>query len=234
MLGTLVNAAAIIAAGAFGLLLKGGLSERYKTILNQATGLAVLFVGAGGCIAKLILPEANPVLFIISLAAGGLLGTLLNIEGNLQKLGTWLQGKIHLSGKYGNFASGFVAASLVFCVGTMAVLGSIQSGVEGVHTILFAKSLLDGLIALVMASTLGIGVLFSSVSVLAYQGLLTLLAVWVSPFLTADMLREISIIGGILIAAIGLNMLDITKIKAGNLLPALLGPIIYYGIVSLF
>ncbi|NLW79950.1 MAG: DUF554 domain-containing protein [Ruminococcaceae bacterium] len=234
MLGTVVNALAILAGGAVGLLAKGGLKENMRTILNQGVSLAVIFVGAAGCIGGMLQHGANPVLFIISLAVGGVAGELLKIEGRLEQLGGWLQARLKTKSPQGGISQGFVAASLIFCVGTMAVLGSLESGVSGNNTILYAKSLLDGIIAIVMASTLGLGVLFSAASVLLYQGVLTLLAVWVSPFLTADMLRELAIVGGILITAIGLNMLGLTKIRVGNMLPALIVPIIYYAVAGLF
>lgn len=234
MLGTLVNAAAIAVGGLVGLLLKGGLGDKLKTTINDAVALAVLFVGASSALGQMLQPEANPVLFIISLAAGGLLGEWVDIEGRLARLGDFLQAKIQLKNELGDISRGFVAASLLFCVGTMAVMGSIESGVYGRHTILYAKSLLDGIIALVMASTLGVGVLFSAASVLVYQGALTLLAALVGPMLTADMLRELGIVGGILITAIGLNMLGVTKMRVGNLLPALFVPVLYYAALLLF
>lgn len=216
------------------MLLKGGLRQRYSTIITQGIGLAVLFVGASGAIGKMLQDDANPILFIVSLALGGLLGEILGIEAALEKLGNWLQGKLKTKKDYGNISSGFVAASLLFCVGTMAVLGPLESGLQNNHSILLAKSTLDGITSMVMASTLGIGVLLSAGSVFLYQGLITLLAVWISPYLTADMLRELSTVGGILIFGIGLNMLGITKIKVGNFLPALFVPIVYYVITGLF
>ncbi|MDL2219453.1 DUF554 domain-containing protein [Ruminococcaceae bacterium OttesenSCG-928-O06] len=233
MLGTLVNAAAILLGGAAGLLLKNGLKENFRDILNQAVSLAVVFVGLGGCVGNMLASGAHPVLFIVSLALGGLLGEGLRIEARLEGLGNWLQAKVQKNGGGGGFSKGFVAGSLVFCVGTMAVLGSLESGMQGNHSILFAKSLLDGIIALVMAGTLGVGVVFSAGSVLVYQGVLTALASLLSPFVTGDMLREIGIVGGILICAIGLNMLGVTRIRTGNLLPALLGPVVYYAVAGL-
>lgn len=236
MLGTFVNAGAIIVGGLLGLLLKNGLKENYRTTLNGAVSLAVMFVGISGALANMLAEGANSVLFIVSLALGGLVGELLRIEGRLENLGDWMQRKLSKGDDKGpSLSQGFVAASLVFCVGTMAVLGSLESGVRGNHSILFAKALLDGIIAIVMASTMGIGVLFSAVSVLLYQGLLTLLAVWVSPWLTTDMLREIGIVGGIMICAIGMNMLEIfkTRLRVGNMLPALLVPVGYYLVMGL-
>ena len=234
MLGTIVNAAAILVGGGAGLFLKNGLKENYRSIINQAVGLAVMFVGASGCISAMLQDGANPILFIIALAVGGIAGEALGIEAALGRLGDWLQSKVGPKDGMGGVSRGFVAASLLFCVGTMAVMGAFESGVQGRHTILYAKSLLDGIIAIVMASTLGVGVLFSAGSVFVYQGALTLLAGLLSPYLTVDMLREISTVGGILIFAIGLNMLEITKIRTGNLLPSLLVPVLYYLITGLF
>lgn len=232
MIGVLVNAVAIVVGALVGLKAKGGLQQRYKTIINQSMGLAVLFVGASGALSQMMQPQANPVLFIISLAAGAVIGEFLDIEKQLGKVGNWLQRKVPAPQGGGNLATGFVAASLVFCVGTMAILGALESGISGRNTIFFAKSLLDGIIAMVMAASLGVGVAFSAASVLLYQGMLTLLAGWISPYVTPEVLRELSIVGGILIAAIGLNMLEVVRIKVGNLLPALLGPVLYYTVLS--
>lgn len=234
MFGTIVNAAAILIGGFLGLLLRRGIKEKYKSIITQGIGLAVLFVGGAGAIGKMLQEDANPILFIISLAVGGLAGELIGIEARLEKLGNWLQSKVKVRQEYGNISTGFVAASLLFCVGTMAILGPLESSLQNNHSILLAKSMLDGITAIVMASTLGIGVLLSAGSVFVYQGLITLLAFWISPYMTADMLRELSIVGGILIFAIGLNMLGITKIRVGNLLPAIFVPIVYYLVAGLF
>lgn len=234
MFGTLVNTAAILAGSFLGLLIKGGLKEKYTSIITQGIGLAVIFVGASGTLAKMFEPEAESILFIISLIIGGVLGEWVGIENRLANLGDWIQSKIKVKNELGSISNGFVSASLLFCVGTMAILGPLESGLQGDHTILFAKSTLDGIMAIVMASTLGVGVVFSAASVLIYQGLITLLAMWISPWLTADMLRELSIVGGILIAAIGVNMLEITKIRVGNLLPGVFVPIVWYALVGLF
>lgn len=232
LFGVLVNAGAVLVGGLGGMLLRGGIKERYSCIVTQSIGLCVVFLGASSSLGKMILPEANSLLFILSLVIGGLLGEWIGIERRLEKLGDWLQKKTKMQGQHGNVSSGFVAASLLFCVGSMAILGSLDSGLQGDHSTLLAKSVLDGVTAAVMASSLGVGVLFSSVSILLYQGSITLLAGWAAPFISADMIREITIVGGIMIAAIGLNMLEITKIKIGILLPALLGPIVYYLILS--
>lgn len=226
MLGTIVNTAAILAGGLVGLLIKGGLKEKYKNIVMQALALCVIFVGASSALKGLMDENAEAILFIISLVIGSGIGEFLGIENKLQSMGDYIQSKT--GGKESNISQGFVTASLMFCVGTMAILGSLESGISGNHTTLFVKSVLDGTSSIIFASTLGIGVLISGVSVFLYQGALTLCASFIQPYLTSDMIREISIVGGIMIFALGLNMMEIKKIKVGNMLPAIVIPIVYY------
>lgn len=230
MLGTIVNAVAIILGGGLGLLLKGGIKERYSTIITQAQGIAIVFVGISAAITNMQQEGANSILFVISLTLGACLGEWINIEHKLEQLGEYIEGK--MSGNTSNVAVGFVTTSLLYCVGTMAILGSIESGINGNHSILYAKSILDGVLSIVLASSLGVGVLFSAASVFVYQGSITMCAIWLQPFITDDMMREIGIVGGILITIIGLNLLDVTKIKVGNMLPAVIVPVIYYGVMS--
>lgn len=217
-----------------GVLLKGGIKERYRDIIMTALGLAVLYVGAAGAISGLLDENAQPVLFIISLVIGSAMGEWIDIELRLENLGNYIQSK--MSGSDSNISQGFVSASLIFCVGTMAILGSIESGIAGNHTTLYVKSMLDGVMSIILASSMGIGVMLSAVSIFVYQGAITLFAQILEPLMTADVLREINIIGGILISGIGVNILKIKKIKVGNMLPAILVPILYYllGINQLF
>lgn len=231
MLGTIVNVVAVLAGGSLGLILRGGLKERFQSIVMHALGLAVLFIGASSALNGLLDPEAESILFIVCLVVGAIIGEGLNIEGRLERLGDKLQERF---GSSSNLSQGFVSASLLFCVGTMAILGALESGISGDHTILFAKSVLDGVTAIVFASTMGAGVLLSGVSILLYQGTLTLCASFLQDVLTTAMYREMNIVGGILIFAIGLNMLKLTKIKIGNFLPAMFLPIFYYLISGLF
>jgi len=226
MLGTIVNTLAIMIGGILGVFIKGGIKERYRDIIMHAIPLSVLFIGAAGAIQNMIDPHSHPILFIISLALGGLIGEWINIEQKLQNLGDWIQGKI--GNQSGSISQGFVSASLLFCVGTMAILGSLESGLQGVHDTLFVKSILDGITACILASTLGFGVLLSAISVFIYQGSITILARIVEPYITAPMLREMGIVGGILIFSLGLGMLEIKKVKTANLLPAIFIPVIYY------
>lgn len=225
MLGTYVNTAVIIIGSIFGFIIKKGLKEKYKTIIMHGVSLSVLFIGISTTLSG-ILNGGEPILFIISLVIGGVLGEWIDIDKRLHKLGDFLQLKVG-KGEH-NIAKGFVTASLIFCIGTMAILGSLESGLQGKHDMLYAKSVLDGVTSIILTSTLGIGVAFSAFAVLIYQGSITLLAKFIEPILTAEIIREISIIGGILIFSLGLSLLEIKKIKSANLLPAILIPPIYY------
>ena len=226
MLGNYVNALAIIVGTLLGLLFHKGLKEKYKTIVMQAIGLSVLFIGATTALGGLLNPDSEPILFIISLVIGGLIGELVGVENGLERLGMFLQKRF--ASTESNVARGFVTASLIFCVGTMAIIGSLDSGLRGNHDMLFAKSVLDGITSMILASSLGFGVIFSAVAVFIYQGAIVLFAGMIEPYLTIYVIREISIIGGILIFGIGLNLLEIIKVRTANLLPAILIPVIYY------
>ncbi|MCL2323026.1 MAG: DUF554 domain-containing protein [Oscillospiraceae bacterium] len=226
MLGTIVNFFAVIVGSFIGLFLKGRLKERYIDIITTGIGLATLFIGISSCLKNLLDKEANPILFILSLVIGGFIGELLDLSSKFKRFGDFVQSKF--SKKETGFSQSFIASSLLFCVGTMSILGSIQSGIKHDHSILFAKSILDGVSSIIFSASLGIGVILSAFVVLFYQGLLTVFSGFISPFITNDMLREISIVGGILVFAIGLNILKITKIKIENFLPAIFIPVIYY------
>ena len=229
MLGNYVNTLMIIIGSIVGLLIHKGLKEEYKTIVMQAIGLSVLFIGATTAIGGLLDPDSEPILFIISLIIGGVAGQILGLEKGLERLGLLLQSKVG-SGDH-NVARGFVTASLIFCVGTMAIIGSLESGLRGNYDMLFAKSVLDGITSMILASTLGIGVIFSAAAVFIYQGAIILFASSLEPLLTIQVIREISIIGGILILGIGLTMMEIKKINTVNLLPAIFIPVIYYFLI---
>lgn len=229
MLGNYVNTLVIIIGTLAGLMVQKGLKEKYKTIIMQAIGLSVLFIGTATALGGLLHPDSEPILFIISLVIGGVIGEILGIEEALDRLGALLQSKVGSGDS--NIARGFVTASLIFCVGTMAIIGSLESGLRGNYNMLFAKSVLDGVTSMILASTLGIGVIFSAVAVFVYQGVIILFAGFLEPFLTQQVIREISIIGGILIFGIGLGMTDIKKVKTANLLPAILVPVVYYTLV---
>ncbi len=229
MLGNFVNAGAIIIGCLLGLLVKNGLKEKYKEIVMEAIGLSVLFIGVTGAIKGLLDPDAVPVLFIISLVVGGLIGEWIDVEKRLESVGNFLQKRF--GSKDQNISQGFVDASLIFCVGAMAIMGSLDSGLRGDHDTLFAKSILDGIASLVLTTTLGIGVIFSAAAVFIYQGLIVLFAHSVAPYLSTDIIREMTIVGSIIIVGIGLTMLNIKKIRTANLLPAIAIPIVYYLVI---
>jgi uncharacterized protein len=221
VLGTFVNAGAILAGGLIGLLLRGGIPARYSTTVMQSLSLAVVLIGLSNA-----LKSREILLLILCLSVGSVLGELLRIEDRLEKVGNWLQTRFASGGD--GFSRGFVTTSLIFCVGALAIVGSLESGLAGDHRTLFAKSLLDGIASIVFASTLGAGVVFSSVSVLVYQGAITLSASLVSRFLTPEVINEMSAVGGLLIAAIGFNMLEVKRIRVGNMLPAIFLPVVYF------
>ncbi len=238
-LGTIVNAGVVIAGGVTGTLLRSGIPEKYKKIVMQGIGLSVLFIGISGTIKEMItivngnkLDRQFVMLMIFSLVIGGLIGEVLKIEKRLENVGLWFQRKIPSKG--GSFSDGFVTASLVYCVGAMAIVGALEDGLSGNPSTLFAKSILDGVSAVIFAATLGIGVAFSAVPVFIYQGGITLLAGLVQPWLTETVISQMSLVGGILIFAIGINLLEIKKINVGNLLPAVFIPVLYYLISTAF
>lgn len=238
-LGTLVNTGAVIAGGIAGTMLKKGIPEKYKKTVMQGIGLSVLFIGISGTIKEMLtivngnkLDRQFVMLMIFSLVIGGLLGELLKIEERLENIGNWFQTKI--PSKNGSFSTGFVTASLVYCVGAMAIVGALEDGLSGNASTLFAKSILDGITAVIFAATLGIGVAFSAIPVLVYQGGITLLAGFIKPWLNDMVIAQMSLVGGILIFAIGINLLEIKKINVGNLLPSIFIPVLYYAILGLF
>ncbi len=220
MQGTLINSMAIIVGSLVGVGLKDGIPGQYKETVISAIGLAVLLIGA-----KSALQTDALLLVIISLALGSLLGEALRIEDRLERLGRAIGRR--LAGSEEGVANAFVTASLVFCVGAMAVVGSLESGLTGNHQTLYAKSLLDGVTSIVFASTLGIGVIFSALAVLFYQGAITLSAVYLKPFLTPPVVEQMTAVGGLLILAIGFNILGFKHLRIGNMLPAIVIPLIY-------
>ena len=216
MKGTLVNVAAITIGSVVGLLLQKGIEEKYQKIVLQALGLAVLVIGF-----QMAEKSLNILIVILSLAIGALIGEYLDLDGKLNRFGGKLGAKF-ANGDAGRFSEGFVTASLMYCVGAMAIVGALQDGLTGDSSTLYAKSLLDGVSSVVFSSTLGIGVLFSAASVFIYQGVITLMASAVSAWLSPEMIAEMTATGGILIIAISINMLEIAKIKIASLLPAIL------------
>jgi len=223
MLGAIVNFFAILAGGTVGLLLKKGLPQRISDTIMGGVALIVLYIGIDGT-----LQGQETLVAILSIVIGGALGAWIDIDRGLNWLGAYAQEKLTAGDdKDGNtFAEGFVSASLLFCVGAMAVVGALQSGLSGNHEVQFAKALIDGVTAIVFASTLGAGVLLSAVAVLVYQGGITLLAGLLAPVLSDAIVAEMSCVGSLLIIGISLNMLGLTKLKLANYLPAIFLPIL--------
>lgn len=214
MLGTLVNVAVIIVGSLIGIALKKGIPESYKETILQGIGLAVLLIGF-----KMALKANNELIVILALVLGGLIGEIMRLNYHLDKFGELLQRRI--GSKEGDFVKGFVSSSLIFCVGAMAIIGAIESGLLGDHKILFVKSALDGITSIILSSSLGIGVMFSALPVLVYQGSITLLASGLKEILIEPVINYMTATGGILIVGIGLNVLGIKNINAANLLPAI-------------
>lgn len=234
--GSIINALAILAGAAVGLLLKwlagrfstllpanaSQLGHRLQEIIMQGVALCVLYIGISGS-----LKGSNTLVAILSMVLGAIIGEVLDLDRRMKQLGDWVQSKTQKLAGGASVSEGFVTASLLFCVGAMAIVGSLENGLTGNYDTLKAKSLLDGISSIVFASSLGIGVAFSSVAVLIYQGLISLSASVISPYLGGEaVIAEMTCVGSLLIAALSLNMLGITKIKVMNLVPACLLPIL--------
>ena len=227
MLGTIVNAAAVVIGALVGVFLNKGIKEEYTKTIMDGMALTVVIIGIMGAVKM-----ENLILVLASIVLGSIIGEKLDLDKRLEKLGDSL-GKRFGKGD-SNFAKGFIMASLVYCIGAMAIIGALESGLTGDHSTLFAKSVLDGVSAIIFSSTLGIGVAFSAIPLFLYQGGIALLAGLVKDLFTPSVITEMSAIGGILILAIGINILGIKKIKIANMLPAIFIPILYYFLITLF
>lgn len=224
LLGTIVNAAAII-VGAFIGSFFTKIPDKIKQTVTHGMALAVIVLGL-----EMSFKSDQFLIVIGSLAIGGVLGEWWQLEEKLHALGLWLEKKVGMTSE-GNVARAFVTATLVFVVGAMSIVGALDSGLRGDHQVLFTKAMLDGFFSIIFATTLGIGVLFSAFPVLIYEGGIALGATFIEKFiphpLMDSIIHELTATGGILILAIGLNLLNITKIKTGNLLPAILACIVF-------
>ncbi|MBQ4557277.1 MAG: DUF554 domain-containing protein [Clostridia bacterium] len=231
--GTLINCILIIVGSVAGLVFKKLMPERLKSTLLQAVGLIVMFVGIGGVISATLTYEdgifgtKDTLNMILSMVFGTIIGELINIEKQLDRFGAFCQKKLIKGDSKSTFAEGFVTSSLIFVVGAMAVVGALDNGIRGDDSTLVAKGIIDCITGMVLASTLGIGVMLSSVPVLVYQGAIALLGVYIEPYLTDAVISQMSFTGSILIFAIGVNMLGFIKIKVGNMLPAIFMPIVF-------
>lgn len=225
MTGTFVNVACIVVGSVVGSILKKGIKEQYQTVLFTAMGFSALAIGVNSVVQNL--PYSSfPVLFILSLAIGGLVGTIINFEDRFKMfVNRYLKTDI---------SKGLSTAILLFCIGTLSILGPIESALNDNHTYLFTNATLDLVTSMALAATYGIGIIFSAVVLFVWQGSIYLLATYLEPFLTTELMTEVSIVGGVLIMSSGFSILGIKDSKTMNLLPALLVPVIWFALKSFF
>ncbi|WP_455538705.1 DUF554 domain-containing protein [Terrisporobacter sp.] len=226
MLGVIVNTLVIIIGGLVGLLVKKGIPKRLNKSIMDGLALVVIYMGISGA-----LKGDNPLYVIICMCIGAVIGELINIDKRLNNFSTLIDTKLYKGDNLGENANtlskGFVSASLLYCVGAMAVVGAIQSGLSGDHSTLFAKSILDGVSSLFFAASMGLGVILSSIAVFLYEGIIALGAGALSSILSESVITYMTCVGSILIMAMGLNMLKMCEIKVANLLPSMFIPIIF-------
>ncbi|MBR2783827.1 MAG: DUF554 domain-containing protein [Firmicutes bacterium] len=241
-IGTVVNCLLIIAGSVAGMLFGKRFPKRVNEIVIDASGLVVLFIGISGLLAAVYKVQGDSLssnytlLIIICLICGGIIGELLNIDGAMQRAGQWLERKLKALSKDGEsrLAEGFCMTSILYCTGAMAIVGSLNDALLADPTVLFSKGIIDGMCSIVFASTMGVGVLLSFISVGIYQGLMTLLATLIQPLLTAEVIAQMSAIGSLIIIGIGITLLEIKKIRIANLLPAIFLPLLWQGVRLLF
>ncbi|MCE5331286.1 MAG: DUF554 domain-containing protein [Bacteroidales bacterium] len=214
MVGTLVNTAAVIMGGTIGLLLKKNMPERVTTIYFQAVGLFTLAIGI-----TMVVKMDHILIVVASLAIGSLLGEWMNIEAGAERLSEYLKKRFHIGNE--KFSEGLITAFLLFCIGSMTILGTIQEGTGGSSDLLFTKSLMDFFSAMLLASAFGFGVIVSAIPLLIFQGALTLLAMYAGSFFTSEIIQGLTSVGGVLLMGLGINILEIKKLRIMNMLPAL-------------
>ncbi|MBR5800119.1 MAG: DUF554 domain-containing protein [Lachnospiraceae bacterium] len=237
-LGTLINTAAVIVGGIIGLCLKNGIKKELQDIMMQACGVATIFIGAAGALSKMLVLEngqlatTGTMLLIFSLVIGSALGYLLRIEKRMDGIGEKIKAAVKAQDD-NLFVEGFVNVSLIICVGAMAIVGSIQDGISGDFSLLAAKAVLDLVIVAVFAATYGIGAVFSAVAILVYQGSITLLAAFLGSFVSEVIISDLTFVGSVLIFCVGVNISFGKKFPVGNMLPALLVPVVYRVVLAL-
>lgn len=231
-LGTIINTVAVVAGGLLGLLLKNGIAKRFEKILMQAMGLATIFIGAGGVLKYMLVLEngsfttQGTMLLIFSLVIGCLLGQLLDIEDKMEKLGIKLKAAARI--KNDNlFVEGFVTTSLIICVGAMAIVGAMEDGLSGDYSMLTAKAMLDFALVAILASTYGVGAMFSALPIFVYQGIITLIAAVFGAVISDTLIAQLSFVGSALIFCVGVNLVREKTFQVANMLPALLIPVIW-------
>ena len=237
--GALINAGAVIAGSTVGILLKNGLSDRFNQTVMQGLGLCTMFIGIGGALSGMLtvtdgsIGTQHTMLLILCLALGALIGEALNIEQKLTDFGTFCQKKFAGQGD-SSFVEGFVTTSLVICVGAMAIVGSLEDGLNGDPSTLVAKAVIDGIACIIFAASLGKGVFLSALPLLVYEGSITVLARFIRPWLTDALIGQMSCIGSVLIFAVGYNMIVDKKLRVGNLLPAIFLPVLFFFLARFF
>ncbi len=232
MLGTIVNVITVIVGGLLGMLLKKGIKSEIMDNVMKAEGVAVLVIGMNGVLTNMLsvgengkIVENGGLVLLISLALGAFIGEILKIDDRLNGLGAWVEKRVKSDG----FSKGFVSAFIIFCVGSMSIIGAVNDGLSGDSSVLFVKSTLDFITAMVLASAMGIGVVFACVPLFAYQGIISLFASYIKPVIEEfpDMMTQFSMVGYAIIMCIGINFIVGQKIKTANLLPAMLIPVMY-------
>lgn len=225
MIATVVNVALVLVGSALGLLFRRLISQKLLSVLTHALGLCVAGVGISSLVAT-----QDMLCVIVCMVVGTVIGQGIDIEARLERGGEWLRQRVDRGNPNSRFTESFVSASLLFCVGAMAITGSMEAGLNQNYTILFTKGVIDGVSAISFAATMGAGVAFSALPLLCYQGAITLLAGWAGPYLPQAVIVEMSAVGGALIVGIAINMLGLgrEKIKVGNMLPAMFLPLIYF------
>ncbi|MCF0149157.1 MAG: DUF554 domain-containing protein [Clostridium sp.] len=217
MLGTIVNSLVIVIGAFIGLFLKGSINEKISNTIMNGLALCVVYIGISGA-----LKGDNTIVMIISVALGAFIGEIIDIDNKLEALGKAIEKRFNKNNGNISIAEGFVTATLLFCIGAMAIVGSLESGLNNNHSTLYAKSILDGISSIIFASTLGIGVALSAIVVFIYQGSITLAASFLAAFLSDIAINNMTAVGSLLIIGLGLNVLGVTKIKVSNLLPSII------------
>ena len=229
MIGVFVNVATVLLGSTVGLLFRKGIPERISKAMMLAIGLCTLYIGIDGA-----LEGSNTIVLILSMVVGTLIGTLIDIDDKINRIGQFIERKLKKEGEKTSIAEGFMTASLLFCVGAMTIVGSLNAGLTGDNTLIFTKSILDLISSCLLASTLGVGVMFAAIFVLIIQGGLVLLAGLLQGVLTDQaLIAEITCAGSVMIIGLGLNILGITKLKVANFLPALLLVPLFYRLIQL-
>ena len=217
MIAVFVNMIAVLAGSIIGFAFKNKLSKRYEEPVFIAAGVISLTIGI-----TMAITTKHILIFAVSIMLGGVTGTFFRIEEKIELFGEFLKSKFSFKENSGNFALGFLTSSILFCSGSMSILGSFQAGTQGIYDLIFTKSVIDGFVAVFMSTVYGIGVAFSIISIFVYQGALTILSSFLEPYVSETMLNEVSAVGGATVMMIGINLLKMAKIKTGDFLPALI------------